>query len=1447
MIGASSKAHIDGRDELPGKVNYFIGDDRNKWHANIPTFLKVHYQEIYPGVDVVYYGNRTELEYDFVVAPGGNLRAIKFQVEGAERITLDSAGDLQLVVKQSQVTLRKPVIYQLTEQGDRREVKGAYLLKGKEVGFKVQAFDRSKPLIIDPVLSYSTLLGGNGNEQAFGIAVDPSGNAYLTGVSDFGGFPTTPGAFQTTSFGGAFVSKLDATGTNLVYSTYLSGTSGNGRTNGTAIAVDASGRAYVSGSTTSSDFPTVNGIRGSYNFLKSSDSGGSWTGSNVDPPRSITSLAIDPQTPSTIYAGTDGLGAGVHKSTDNGNNWTALNTGLGSVSVAALAIDPITPGTIYAAINTPTSGVIKSTNGGASWVSFTVAGTGSIFSLAIDPASPATLYLGSNGGLFKTTNGGSSWSASNSGLNTIASTIAVDPTTPATVYAGGAGVFKSTNSGANWSASSTGLPSTTTHRIAIDPVNPATIYAGTGNGVFKSTNAGLNWTISNSGLGTSRIFSFAIDPANPAIIYSGSSDGKIFKTVDGGSNWTSSHSTILGATFNALVIDPSASSTVYAGTRVIGILNDSEAFLAKLNETGSALIYSTFLGGSGSDFGHGVAVDSSQNAYVVGSTTSPDFLTANAFQPSRNGLFDAFVTKINPNGTALLFSTYLGGSAAETAYAIAVDASGNAYVTGNTTSNNFPTANAFQATLGEQFVFGGDAFATKFNANGTLNYSTYLGGSGGDTGYGIAVDSSGNAHITGVTASTNFPTLAPLQPANGGFTGDAFVTKLNSSGSGLIYSTYLGGNSTDIGRGIAVDASGNAYVTGSTRSANFPVAAGAIRTRSPFFKSVDSAEHWSNDNFGLATDIVTTLELQPQNPSTIYAGTGNGVYRSNDGGRSWVAINSGLVRPFVTEIVVDPITPATVYLSASLTDFNNSSGVYKSTDGGNTWNPANNGITNTSVQALAIDPLTPSTLYAGVSSGVFKSTDGGASWTLHGTSILSFIQTIAVNPQNPAIVYAGGNSSAGGVFKSIDGGITWQTFNTGLLSPFVISLEIDPTTPSTVYAAVNGGMCKSVNGANSWTTINNGLPGRFVATIAIDPVTPSTVYVGASSGFSNGGGVFKSTNGGDEWRSVNQGLSYRLVSSVVVNPVTPAIIYAGVNVTPDDDAFVTKLNPGGSAFVYSTFLGDSPADDSSFDTEDQGFAIAVDLGGNAYVAGLSRTPDFPVTPEAFQPFNRGFSDSFVTKLAMSHIIGGQVLDAGNSPVSGATVTLSDGSSLSSIVTGSDGSYQFSHLREGGSFTVSAAKPHFTMTPPSQSFSNLTSNQTVNFIATASNAPFFLINGHVTNNGADLSGVTITLSGSQPGVLTTGSAGSYSVLLPGGGNYTVTPSLLGFTFSPASQTFNNLSADQIANFTGTRQNLVVTNANNHGSGSLRQAMLDANAIAGADTIVFNIPGAGSPHD
>ncbi len=242
----------------------------------------------------------------------------------------------------------------------------------------------------------------------------------------------------------------------------------------------------------------------------------------------------------------------------------------------------------------------------------------------------------------------------------------------------------------------------------------------------------------------------------------------------------------------------------------------TDVFVTKLSSSGNSLVYSTYLGGIDSDIGKSIAVDASGSAYVTGYTTSTDFPTLNPYQATKQGAEDVFVTKLSSSGSSLLYSTYLGGSNYDGGSGIAVDGSGSAYVTGYTSSSNFPTLNPYQTYQG-----GYDLFVTKLSSSGnSLVYSTYLGGNSNDEGYAIAVDGSGSAYVTGFTLSTDFPTLNPYQTYQADY--DAFVTKLSSSGNSLVYSTYLGGNSDDKGRSIAVDGSGSAYVAGYTYSTDFP-------------------------------------------------------------------------------------------------------------------------------------------------------------------------------------------------------------------------------------------------------------------------------------------------------------------------------------------------------------------------------------------------------------------------------------------------------------------------------------------------------------------------------------------------------------------------------------------------------------------------------------------------
>src|SRR5256886_2619845 len=247
FIGANPEPAVVGTEELPGKANYFIGSDPANWRTDVPTYAKVRYKNVYPGIDLIYYGNQRQLEYDFVVSPGADPTRIRLGFQGADKLEVDAQGDLVLHTATGVIRQRKPVIYQEVE-GARREIAGGYVLEGaRRVGFRVAAYDARRPLVIDPALFYSTSLGGSDSDEGFAIAVDTAGNAYVTGAVCSNDVEPTQGAFQTTLVGFhgvAFVTKLNSTGSGLVYSTYLGGAI---EERGQAIAVDIAGNAHVTG------------------------------------------------------------------------------------------------------------------------------------------------------------------------------------------------------------------------------------------------------------------------------------------------------------------------------------------------------------------------------------------------------------------------------------------------------------------------------------------------------------------------------------------------------------------------------------------------------------------------------------------------------------------------------------------------------------------------------------------------------------------------------------------------------------------------------------------------------------------------------------------------------------------------------------------------------------------------------------------------------------------------------------------------------------------------------------------------------------------------------------------------------------------------------------------------------------------------------------------------
>jgi uncharacterized protein (TIGR03437 family) len=964
LVGAGLSPRVTGIEEQPGRSNYFIGRDARSWITGVPAWSKVRYEQVWSGVDILWYGEGRSLEHDFVVAPGADPGQIRLAFSGMRKMRVDREGALNLAVDGGELRLLKPIAWQEVG-GARREVACAYRIRDQDqIEFQLGAYDRAERLVIDPVLSYSTYLGGNSLDNGLGIAVDKDGAAYIAGATssaDFPGaspiqssqgagfdvfvlklnpvaagtgpsvayatwlggagsdsgysiavdaagaayvagdtsslnFPVTAGALQKTLAGvsDAFVTKINPAGSSLDYSTYLGGDSSE-RAYG--LAFDADHNAYITGITDSSNFPTAGGSssRSGSPLFKSVTNGGDWTSSsNGLVASSILDLVIDPANPNNLYAISN---MGVYRSTDGGGQWSLAGApppvnGFPS-AIMSFAVDLKTPTTIYLGT---TSGVYKSVNGGQS---FELRSTGLLnpfaTALLVDPLTPATVYALTQSGAFKTVNGADSWTSINTGLSAqpgvgtiIARKLAIDPANPSTVYAGtNRGVFKSVNGGGNWSGANNGLPSTFPGfgpdilAIAVDPTSPLTIYAGISGAfgsLYKSTDGGASWTQKNAGLsvtvsGTTNPLSptaLAVSPASSSTVYVGTALG-VWKSVDGGTSWNASNNGLTSPLVNTLKINPQGH--VYAAVSAGG-----DAFVAKLNAAGSALVYSRYIGGTQVDTGYGIAVDAGGSAWITGSTSSANFPVSNALQSASGGGTDAFVVKVNPSGSGLTFSTYLGGASIDEGRGVALDAAGAAYLTGYTQSLNFPTASAIKNSN----AGFNDAFVAKMKADGSgLVYSTYLGGVNSDQGLGVAVDGGGNAWVTGVTGSNNFPVVNPLQPQSGNFNNDAFVLRLNPIGSKLLFSTFFGGFGADQGNGVAVDKAGNAYVVGNTASVDFPTLnslqtyKGSDAFVARFSVNADLAlvKNDSRDPVMLGNDLIYTLTVTNNGPDDAAAVT----------------------------------------------------------------------------------------------------------------------------------------------------------------------------------------------------------------------------------------------------------------------------------------------------------------------------------------------------------------------------------------------------------------------------------------------------------------------------------------------------------------------------------------------------------------------------------------------
>jgi len=681
LAGANPSLSLTAIDRLPGTSNYFIGNNPSKWRAGIPQFARVRYENVYPGINLVFYGNQGQLEYDFQVAPGADPAQPELEFKGAKGLELRD-GALLIKSEGGNLQLQAPRVYQ--EIGGRQKaVEGSFVLRGgNRAGFAIGYYDRSRELVIDPILTFSTYFGGGGDEHATSVAVDGSFNIYLAGSTTSTDLPTVTGVYQPALKGlgpDVYIAKITPPLGSLVaaldYVTYLGG---SGQDTPAGIKVDGAGHPFVAGTTSSGDFPTT----ATNAYQTSPESPGNQHVFVTELQNDGTALLY------SSYLSGNGTDLASGMTIDAGGNLYVTGT---TTSVETSSTDQ------FPASNLPQGLPFQAAS--------RVPGLPQFFVTKVNTTAPK------NGSITYST------------------------------YFGG-GTFD------------TSAPVAIGGGIAVDTSNNV-YFTGTTNFLYAGCSG-----CSTTDFPILNAYQPCLDQAPPTTI-----------------------------------VNPATCSTSTTTTA-------SDAFVAKLNlnpnvPQGQQLVWSTYLGGTGTDAGAGIALDAgAANVFVVGTTNSTDIATGVTTLSTSSSFQRCLDTPLNP-------------------------AAGTTCPTPSTLAND-----AFAARLTNP-----SSSTSTTAVNVTLSYFSYLGGSGAEAGQAIAVDSASGALVTGWTQSSDFPVLPASSSIQSNYGGsqDAFVARLNTAAivgqtTSASWSSYFGGSGTDSGTGIALDVNQNVYLAGETNSTDLQVA-----------------------------------------------------------------------------------------------------------------------------------------------------------------------------------------------------------------------------------------------------------------------------------------------------------------------------------------------------------------------------------------------------------------------------------------------------------------------------------------------------------------------------------------------------------------------------------------------------------------------------------------------